>query len=70
VRSVCITLTVCFSLALSGLRAQNQAAGIIPFESYLEALRVQASSGSVASDFRIRKREFARRPTRRMRSQT
>ena len=44
VRSACITLIVCLSLALAGLRAQNQAAaGIIPFESYLEALRVQAS---------------------------
>lgn len=43
VRSAYFTLIVCFSLALAGLRAQNQAAGIIPFESYLEALRVQAS---------------------------
>jgi CubicO group peptidase (beta-lactamase class C family) len=36
---VCIAL----ALALTGLEArQNQAAGLIPFESYLEALRVQA----------------------------
>jgi CubicO group peptidase (beta-lactamase class C family) len=38
-------LTVCLALALAltGLEArQNQAAGLIPFESYLEALRVQA----------------------------
>ena len=44
-RSVYAALIVCFSLALSGLHAgQNQAAaGIIPFESYLESLRVQAS---------------------------
>lgn len=37
-------LIVCFTLALSGVQArQNQAAaGIIPFESYLESLRVQA----------------------------
>jgi CubicO group peptidase (beta-lactamase class C family) len=38
-------LTVCLALALAltGLEArQNQAAGLIPFESYLEALRIQA----------------------------
>ena len=43
VRSIYLSLVVCVALALAGLRAQNQAAGIIPFESYLEALRVQAS---------------------------
>ncbi len=43
-RAASITLIACLSLALTSLHAgQNQAAaGLIPFESYLEALRVQA----------------------------
>jgi len=45
VRSLSAALIVCVSLALASLQArQNQAAaGLIPFESYLEALRVQAA---------------------------
>jgi CubicO group peptidase (beta-lactamase class C family) len=42
-RSAYAALIVCFSLALAGLHGQNPAAGIIPFESYLESLRVQAA---------------------------
>jgi len=38
-----LTVCIALALALTGLEArQNQAAGLIPFESYLEALRVQA----------------------------
>lgn len=42
-RTAFAALTGCLVLALTGLEArQNQASGLIPFESYLEALRVQA----------------------------
>jgi CubicO group peptidase (beta-lactamase class C family) len=40
---IALTVFIALGLALTGLEArQNQAAGLIPFESYLEALRVQA----------------------------
>jgi CubicO group peptidase (beta-lactamase class C family) len=43
VRTGFSALIACLAFALSGVEArQNQPAGLIPFESYLEALRVQA----------------------------
>lgn len=57
-RTAFIALIACVALALTGLEArQNQVGGLIPFESYLEALRVQAGipgmSGALIQDGEI-----------------